>query len=196
MAYRSLLAASAALVLAACATPSMQAQWTSPQLAAGQLRSASVWVECSAREPTLARICEDQLSSRLAATGIKVMRAAPSTTPVPALSAARNAGAGYVLSLALEADTAPQSSGPSLGIGIGGGSWGSRVGGGVSTGISLPLAGGGSVETLAGQAALQKVSGGEMLWSGTARSGGGSVPEQIDGLARTTVEALGKAGAL
>jgi len=37
---------------------------------------------------------------------------------------------------------ANQRSGPSLGVGIGGGSWGGRSGGGVSVGMNFPLGGG------------------------------------------------------
>lgn len=195
MSIRSLLAAAATLALAACATPSMQAQWTSPQLAAGQLRGATVWVECAAREPTLARICEDQLAGELVAAGVKVFRAAPTATGSSGLAAARSVGAVYVVSLRLEADTKPASGGATLGIGLGGGSWGSHGGGGVSTGLALPILGAGG-EALVGQGALQKVAGGELLWSGTASSGGGDPGAQIQSLARTTVEALRKAGAL
>jgi hypothetical protein len=42
----------------------------------------------------------------------------------------------------LDADSRGRS-GPSIGVGVGGGSWGGRSGGGVSVGLNFPLGGGG-----------------------------------------------------
>lgn len=40
-------------------------------------------------------------------------------------------------------DAASSGGGPSIGVGVGGGSWGGRSGGGVSVGMNFPLGGGG-----------------------------------------------------
>ncbi|HVK82399.1 MAG TPA: hypothetical protein VM915_17500 [Verrucomicrobiae bacterium] len=54
----------------------------------------------------------------------------------------------------LDEDAAARRSGPSVGVGIGGGSWGGRSGGGVSVGINLPI-GGGSTTQRAQSATLE-----------------------------------------
>jgi len=185
------------VLLGACAAPSMQAQWRSPALDSVKLAGQPVWVSCVAREQTLAMVCEDQLATQLAAAGVKALRAAPGQV-LPAgavLANAKGAGAVALLSMKLESGVRPSSSGASLGIGIGGGSWGSGGGGGVSGGIALPI-GGNSGETLSGEASLTQASDGQVLWSGTASSGAGSASGQIEGLARTTIDALRQAGVL
>jgi len=54
----------------------------------------------------------------------------------------------------LDEDLAARRSGPSVGVGIGAGSWGGRSGGGVSVGVNFPL-GGGSTTQRAQSATLE-----------------------------------------
>lgn len=51
-------------------------------------------------------------------------------------------------------ETPTQRSGPSIGVGIGGGSWGRHSGGGVSVGVNIPI-GGGSTTQRAQSATLE-----------------------------------------
>ena len=46
----------------------------------------------------------------------------------------------------LDEDLAARRSGPSVGVGIGGGSWGGRSGGGVSVGVNFPIGAGSSTQ--------------------------------------------------
>ena len=188
---------SIAVLLLACAGPSMEAQWRNPKADMAALQGKSMWVTCEAREATLALICEDQLASQLAARGVKVLRGAPGAAE-DAVAAARKAGAASALTMKLDTSLAPASSGASFGIGIGGGSWsgghGGGSAGGVSGGLAMPI-GGGSNTSLAGQSTLTQASDGQVLWSGTARaSGSGATTQQIEGLAQTTLDALKQNG--
>lgn len=59
----------------------------------------------------------------------------------------------------LDEDAAARRSGPSVGVGIGAGSWGGRSGGGVSVGVNLPI--GGGATTQRAQSATLEVRFGE-----------------------------------
>jgi hypothetical protein len=200
---RSLGAAGIALLLAACATPQMEAQWRDPQLGAKALQGRTVLVVCRGLDLTLERICEDQLAADAQAIGARVVRAEvvrdapadPNAATELLLKAARSVRADAVLAMTLErSNIVAAPSGGSVGIGVGGssGGWGSRTGGGV--GISLPI-GGASGPVLAASTSLTDAVSGKLVWSGRAR-GSGTVNEagQVGELSRLTADALKAAG--
>ena len=57
---RPCLAAAAALLVAGCATPRIDGQWSDPAFATRSLRDQKVLVSCRAPDSTLARLCEDR----------------------------------------------------------------------------------------------------------------------------------------
>ncbi|MEP6609733.1 MAG: hypothetical protein ABJA83_13800, partial [Burkholderiaceae bacterium] len=67
----SALSVSLTLLLTACATTRMDAQWTNPDYQGRGARGGSVLVACEAPELTLQRICEDQLAAAVSARGAK-----------------------------------------------------------------------------------------------------------------------------
>ena len=62
---RILVPITLSLVLAACSTTQLDAQWTNPAYAGRSLRGAPVLVVCEAQELTLQRICEDQVTGQI-----------------------------------------------------------------------------------------------------------------------------------
>jgi len=104
-----------ALVLAACASTTVDGTWTRPEFA-GQRISGSVLVVGVARDETVRRIYEDDMVAKLTAHGI---RAARSYDVVPGvleaeghdrlLQAARSARASYLLSTAVIGQELEQS---------------------------------------------------------------------------------------
>jgi hypothetical protein len=197
---RALALAFVAWLLAACATPQMEAQWRDPQAGAKSLHGRSVLVLCRGLDMTLERICEDRLAADLQAIGVRVVRLEPPRDPGadPAagdglLKAARAAQAGAILSMRLERYAALPPSGSSVGVGVGGasGGWGSRSGGAI--GITLPI--GGAGPALASGASLTDAATGRLLWSSRAR-GSGAVTEaeqigELSVLATKAIEATG-----
>jgi hypothetical protein len=191
------------LLLAACATTQMEAQWRDPQLAAKAMQGKTVLVVCRGLDVTLERICEDRLANDAQAIGVKVARAevARDSSAEPAsptellLKAARAVRADAVLATSLErANAYVATSGGSIGIGVGGssGGYGSRSGGGI--GISLPI-GGTAGPSIAASTSLTDAASGRLLWSARARSPGTpSEAEQVGELSRVTTEALKAAG--
>ncbi len=199
-AWRALLGLPAALLVAACATPQMEAQWRDRQAPAGSMRGKPVLVVCRGLDLTLERLCEDRLAADAQAIGIRVVRAelpAGAAEPVTSralLDAARAAGAEAVLAMQLERfQAAVAPSGGSVGVGIGGsrGGWSGGTSGAI--GITLPL--GGAGPALASGTSLFDAGSGKMLWSGRAR-GSGSTGEaaQIGELTRVTSDALRASG--
>jgi hypothetical protein len=85
--------------------------------------------------------------------------------------------------------------GPSIGIGIGGGS-GGRIG--VGGGITVPIGGASRVqESFSASTSLIDTPSGNPMWSVRAGSATTADPVgQIEQLARTTVDAMRKAGLL
>jgi hypothetical protein len=200
---RMLAAAATAVVLGACATPQMEAQWRDPQLGAKSMQGRAVLVVCRGLDITLERICEDRFAADAQAIGIKVVRAEvsreapadPAAASELLLRAARAVRADAVLATSLERGTAYVApSGGSVGIGVGGssGGWGSRTGGGI--GITLPI-GGASGPALAASTSLTDAVSGKLIWSARAR-GSGMVNEadQVGEVSRVTAEALKGAG--
>lgn len=197
------LALAASLLLAACASsPAVGPQWSDPQFAGRSLRGARLLVVCEAVDLPLRRQCQDRLASELIAYGATPVVAAepPPGTPVGRplaetwLPAARSAGAQAIFSAALTADATVYDPGPSVGIGVGGWSGGrGSVGGGI--GISLPVGGSRASTALGATGVLTDVASGRTMWTGSARAGASGDPAtQVGELARTVVEAAGKAG--
>lgn len=193
-------ACGALALLAGCAGPRLDAQWSDPQLKPGLLRGAKVLVACEAYEPVVKQLCGEQMKSELVARGatpVEAPSAANSTPGRPVaddqlLAAARAAGASAVwsTSMAIGESTAPGGSGVSVGLGGGGG----HVGGGI--GISLPIPGLGSSSSngYAANARLIDASG-KLVWTGKASTPpSGDVNGQVGELARTLMGAADKAG--
>lgn len=195
---RTLAALLGALLLGACATPQMQAQWRDPQVAQRSMQGKSVLVICRGFDMTLERICEDRLATDAGAIGMRVLRsdqpreavADPAVTEA-LLKAGRAARADAVLAMRLEwsAATAVAPGGSTVGVGIGGGrgTWSGGTSGAV--GITLPL--GGSGPALAASTTLTDMATGKLVWSGRA-VGSGAVGEaaQVGELTRLSAEAL------
>jgi ABC-type amino acid transport substrate-binding protein len=97
----------AALLLAACASTTVDGTWTRPEIA-GQRIDGPVLVVGVARDETVRRVYEDDMVAKLAARGVRATRSYE-VVPGPLdgeahsrlLQAARNAGASYLLSTAV-----------------------------------------------------------------------------------------------
>jgi hypothetical protein len=201
-----LLFVSTVIALSACATTRMDAQWTNPEYQGRNVRGASVLVACEAQDLTLQRICEDQLAAAVSARGVKAtlnsqLSAAPSpaTGTDPYLAAAKRVGARAIVRMTLgAAQPIAVDSGPRIGIGVGGGSWGgggSSVGGGV--GIGFPIGGSRVAQAFGAETALIDPSNGSTMWSGRASSSTSQdITGQITELAQVTAGALAGAGML
>jgi len=200
------VALSTALLLSACATTRMDAQWTNPDYQGRSARGGSVLVACEARELTLQRICEQQLGAAVSARGATPTlssQLAPTTTQPsgvdPYLSAAKKAGARAIVRMTLSSG-APLAvdGGPTIGIGVGGSSGGYRSGGSFGgIGIGFPIGGSRVSQAYGADTALIDVTNGATIWSGRASSSNADdVTGQITQLAQTTVEALQNAGLL
>jgi len=186
-----------ACLLAACATPQMEAQWRDPQFGAKSMQGRAVLVVCRGLDVTLERICEDRLAADAQAIGMRVVRAELPNDAVAGealLGAARAANAGAVLAMWLERSYgAVAPSGGAVGVGIGGGrgTWGGGTSGAI--GITLPL--GGTGPALASGTSLTDAMTGKLIWSGRARgSGMANEPAQVGELTQVTTEALRGSG--
>jgi hypothetical protein len=190
-----------ASLLAACATPQIEAQWRDPQAGARSMQGKTVLVVCRAYDLTLERICEDRLAADAQAIGIRVARAGMPRDAAydPAagealLTAARAVRADAILEMRLEPAVALGSpSAGAVGVGVGGsrGGWSGGTSGAI--GITLPLSGSGS--EMASGTSLTDVATGRPVWSSRARgSGAVNAAGQVGELSRVTVEALKGAG--
>lgn len=192
----------ATVLLSACASTRMDAQWTNPEYQGRNVRGASVLVACEAQDLTLQRICEDQLAAAVSARGAKPTlnsQLAPASGAPPAgndpyVAAAKRLGARAIVRMTLSSGMpVAVDSGPSVGIGAGGG--GGRVGGGI--GFSIPLGGARVSQAYGAETALIDPSNGATMWSGRASSSTSqNATGQITELAQTTVEALQSTGLL
>ncbi|HUL91593.1 MAG TPA: hypothetical protein VLV56_04520 [Burkholderiales bacterium] len=103
----ALVAAPVALLVAACATTTLDGSWTHPEFAGKRLQGP-VLVVGVARDDTVRRIYEDEMVARLGARGVKALRSyelvpgALQNDSVERLQqAARKAGATHLLSTAV-----------------------------------------------------------------------------------------------
>jgi hypothetical protein len=192
------------VLLGACATTQMDAQWSNPDFKGRSLKGQTVLVACQAREFTLQRVCEDQMSAQLTQAGARVIRLpandpSASATNDALLAAAKRGGAVALARTSLNSSVpVVTNSGPQIGIGVGGvgGGGGGRYGG-VGGGISFPIGGAQATEAFAAETTITDVANGVLVWSGRASTPTGSdTTTQLSDLARVTGEALLKAGIL
>lgn len=199
---------------AGCATTQMAAQWSNKDYAGRSLRGERVLVVCQAPDPTVQRLCEDELANGVNSRGATAVRpgtgapaAASSTGPLPPsayLDAANAAGAMAVLSMTLQPDSTVVNPGPTVGIGVGGGSfsgggWGRGGGsfGGVGTSVGFPVGSGTVQQGFAASTNVVDASSGAIVWSGRAVSPpSDAFIRQLIDLNRVTFEAIQKAGLL
>lgn len=201
----AVIAVGALVLMTACATTRMDAQWTNPEYQGKSVRGGSVLVACEAQDMTLQRICEDKLAAAVSARGGKptlnsqlAATAAPPSGNDPYLAAAKKLGARSIVRMTLSSGVpVAVDSGPSIGIGVGGGSGGYRSGGFGGVGIGIPIGGARVSQAYGAETALIDVTNGATMWSGRASSSTAEdVTGQITQLAQTTVDALQSAGLL
>lgn len=187
--------------LSACATTQIDAQWSNPAYAGRSLRGAPVLVVCEAQEPTLQRICEDQVASQIAALGgvpTRGTQAAAGTPAVgtdPYLAAARQFGARAIVRTTLNTGAIVAApTGPTVGIGIGGGG-GYRGGVGGFGGISFPIGGTRVSSAYTTETAVIDPASGALMWSARASSSATQdASGQIAELAKAAADALRQSG--
>ena len=198
---RILAVAALTAALAGCATTQIDAQWSNPEYAGRSLRGAPVLVVCEAQEPTLQRICEDQVAGQIAALGGVPTRGtqAAAGTPVagtdPYLAAARTIGARAIVRTTLGTGAVVAGpAGPTVGIGIGGGG-GYRGGVGGFGGISFPVGGTRVSSAYTTETALIDPASGALMWSARASSSASQdATSQIAELAKAAADALRQSG--
>lgn len=187
-------AAGALVLMSACSTARLDAQWADPAAQNRSIGGAKVLIACEAAETTLKRICQDKLAAEVAALGGTAVRA--SETGDQFLAAARNAGAQQMIVTRLHPNTAVAiDSGPSVGFGIGGSR--GHIGSGV--GIFMPFPGGAysaPSTTYSSDSAVTNVQSGKVVWSGKASTDDADLALQIERLLRVSLEAARKAGAI
>jgi len=198
---RILALASMTAALAACATTQIDAQWSNPEYAGRSLRGAPVLVVCEAQEPTLQRICEDQVAGQVAALGgiptrgTQAVAGVPPSGTDPYLAAARQLGARAIVRTTLVTGAfVAAPSGPTIGIGVGGGG-GYRGGVGGFGGISFPVGGTRVSNAYASETVVIDPASGALMWS--ARASGSPSQDatgQIAELARVSADALRQSG--
>lgn len=198
---RTVAVATLTLALAGCATTQIDAQWSNPEYAGRSLRGAPVLVVCEAQEPTLQRICEDQVAGQIAALGgvptrgTQVAAGTPPAGTDPYLAAARRVGARAIVrtNLGTSAIVAAPA-GPTIGIGVGGGG-GYRGGIGGFGGISFPVGGTRVSNAYTTETAVIDPATGALMWSARAStSSSQDATGQIAELAKAAAEALRQSG--
>lgn len=191
-----------ALIVSACATRHVDAEWSDPQFAGQSLTGAKVFVVCQASDLALRRLCADQVAARLTefgATPLPAPDAADAGASAAAgadVAAARGAGAMAVFRATLSPDVTVVPPGPSISIGVGGFSVGRRSGGGVGVGVGVPLGEPGPPSTgYSANGALTDVATGRLMWTAkTTSAPSQDVPGQIATLTGHLLEAARKAG--
>ena len=175
-----LLAPGLAAMLVGCATTQMNAEWRDPALTAGSLKGRHVLVVCRAPDETVRRVCEDQWANQLGAQGVVPVQsysipglpwASPDTSDAMK-AAVRASGVAALASMSLyPSDVAIVNPGAQIGVGMGGGSGGGYRGGGFSfggIGITLPIGGATTTQSLAASSSLVDAASGRLVWSGSA----------------------------
>jgi hypothetical protein len=198
-----LLFAAAALallvVLAGCASTRVEAQWKDPQ--ARSYKGATVLVVCEAYEITIRRLCQDELVAQLKTLGAKPIRALDApvgnpyrpTPPAEWVPAARSAGAGAILSVAVEPGPVISKPGMSIGVGLGGGSGGGFGG----FGVSAPVGPGQTMTGYLGDAQISDAADGQLKWSAKVSTEGSTdVNGQMRDLSKSVTDAAQKSGLL
>ena len=182
--------------LVGCASTVVDAQWRSNELPAGFLRGAPVMIHCETPELVLQRICEDRLSTDLAALGARPVVAAqgavaPMAADAQVLPAARSSGAKALFSVTI--GVASQSVSQGMSIGIGGFGYGSHSSGGV--GVSAPIGGGQLSTGYSASSRVTEVASGKLVWTARATAPPSSdLNAQLAELSKIVVDAAAKAG--
>jgi hypothetical protein len=192
----------------------MAAEWTNKDYAGQSLKGQKVFVVCQGPDPTVQRVCEDELATGVNQRGAIAVRPAsgpsaepPPTGPLPPtahLDAAKAAGAAAVLSMVLQPASTVVNPGPVIGIGVGGGSfggggWGRGGGsfGGVGTSVGIPVGSGTVQQGFAASTSIVDTSNGQIVWSGRAVSPpSDAFIRQLIDLNRVTFDSIQKAGLL
>ncbi len=196
---RAIVAATALLALAGCASTVVDTQWRSVELPASYLRGAKVMISCETRDEILRRICEEQVSADLSARGATPVFAAPGTVAAVQpgvadaqyLHAARDNGAKAVLSMTVGASSTAVS--PGMMVSIGGFGFGRHSAGGV--GVSAPIGGGQISNGYSANGRVTDVASGRLMWSARASTPPSSdVNAQLADLSKSVLDAAGKAG--
>lgn len=208
----SLLSALVLAFAAGCASTQMAAEWMNKDFAGRSLKGERVFIVCQAPDPTVQRLCEDELANGLSARAAIPVRPAASVSPAaeappttpqqPAayLAAARAAGTPVVLSMTVQPDASVVNPGPTIGIGVGGGSFGGGWGrggsfGGVGTTVGVPVGSATVQQGFAASTSLVETSSGQIVWSGRAVSPpSDAFIRQLIDLNRVTFESMQKAG--
>ena len=186
------------LLLAGCATKTLDAQWSDPQLTSGNpLRGARLLVVCEAQDLVLRRICQDQVGAQVIAAGATPVAspdaaADASGNPAQYLAAAKAASAKAVLLTAVAPDSSVAKPGFTVGFGLGG-FGGGGFGGGV--GVSAPVGGTKVATGYAANASVTDVASGRLMWTAKATTApSDDINSQIAELANAVVTGAGKAG--
>jgi hypothetical protein len=194
------------LLCAGCASNNIQAQWTDPEFAGHSLRGEKVLVICDAADAAIKRVCQEQMTARLVASGAVPVSPTESdglaagASPIndKALAAARGEGAKAIWSAAIAPDATVVNPGPTVGFGMGsfgGGPGGGGVGAGV--GMAVPVGNARVSTAYAANLVLTDVATGRMMWTSKVTTAASQdVAGQIEKLAQTGVEAAQKAGML
>ena len=187
------------LLLAGCASPTVDAQWRNVELPASYLRGATVLVSCETNELVLKQICEERVMAELSARGATpvlpvpgtVAAAQPGVADVQYLPAARDRGAKAVLSVSVGLSSQSVSQG--ISIGIGGFGFGRNSAGGI--GVSAPIVGGQVSSGYSANGRVTDVASGRLMWTARASTPPSSdVNAQLADLSRTVLDAATKAG--
>lgn len=203
----ALCSVAAAALLAGCAAaPRIEGQWTAPNRPATSLQGARVLVACEAVDPSVKRICEDQMAGAVVAHGGTPVVAPQIEPPAPGqpvpdqqyLAPARQAGARAVLATTVSAWAGAQGGGsPAFSIGLGSfGFGGGHVGGGV--GVAVPIGGyGGERRSTAYSASsrIVDVAGGSVIWTARASApASDEIQGPMSGLAQAILKGAEDAG--
>jgi len=187
------------LIVSACASTVVDAQWRNVELPASYLRGATVMVSCEAADDVLRRICEERVVADLNARGALPVLAAPGTVAAAQpgiadaqyLPAARDSGAKAVFSVTVGASSTSVS--PGVMLSIGGFGFGRNSGGGV--GVAAPIGGGQVSNGYSANGRVTDVASGRLMWSARASTPPSSdVNGQLADLSRSVLDAAGKAG--
>jgi hypothetical protein len=193
------MALPAALVLAGCAEPLVDAQWRSVEMPPAYLRGATVLVSCDTGDLVLKHICQDRLSADLAARGARPLTAPdfpPSAAPPGAadtqyLPAAKQSGAKAIVSMSVGLSSQSVSQG--VQVGIGGFGFGRNSAGGL--GISAPIGGGQVNSGYSVNGRVTDVGSGRLMWTARASTPPSSdVNAQLADLSKSVLDAAGQAG--
>lgn len=187
------------VLMAGCASTTLDAQWVDAQLPPNLLRGAKVMVMCEAQDLAIRRLCQDQVAAGLASRGAAPV-AVPENINVPiaqsvidpqVLQAARDAGAKAVFGVTV--GVSAQTVSPGMSISIGGFGFGGHTAGGV--GVSAPIGGGQVNSGYSANGRVTDVASGRLLWTaGATTPPSSNVTAQVSELAATVLAAADKAG--